>query len=491
MAIIIPSKNIYDKQNPKIRDNVIDKLEIQSIAINTKIERNSTVFSYNGLGEDFTNGLPDTFVENYKEFKSTTENNALYNFDNFNDLYGNKASFEYNLGWIIIKSTYLKFYVDDIYSNAIVFSQLNKEKKIIQVENPEFSYNLTKKVGNVSSFDITYGDKSGETINNKVGSYFNSSKIDNIETNYGEKQTTTDKLGEKLSVQYTSQGYNNVSDATLSLTGTNKDNTSEAKMLLFIGDKVNLNFYYLNKTIYFLIGVEIITLTKNGYYSSTDWVNAFDITTAPQSETVFENFVSSCTKYEAENISIRIFGETISIIPNEKTLIVGNENGEKVHSIDGNELMQTSNYYQSTDTNAIKFLFTNTQSNYENGKETATIRCDISDYYEYNATANKFKGDKVIAIDNSTGKMSFKMNDQVIPMVYGSDGKDRPMSLYKNGLPKVFEIVGTNIYYDGAVWQELNLIEIPNVEQSASYRLVDMADYTLSELNEYYLYKLN
>jgi hypothetical protein len=33
------------------------------------------------------------------------------------------------------------------------------------------------------------------------------------------------------------------------------------------------------------------------------------------------------------------------------------------------------------------------------------------------------------------------------------------MSQYQDGTPKVFEVVGSNMIYDGAVWQELNLIE--------------------------------
>lgn len=459
MAILIPSKNIYNKENPKVRNNVIDKLEVEATEINTKIERNTTVFTRNGAVEDFTNGLHYTFLENYENTTSTTESNdALYNFNNFNDLYGNKASFEYNLGWIIIKSTYLKFNVEDDYFSDIIFPQLSSNNKIIQVEKPEFSYSLTKKSGNVSNFDIRYGYKTGETINNKVGSYFNNAIITNIETNYVKEETTTDKLEEKLLVKYTSEGYNNVSDTTLSLTVTNKDNTSEAEILLYIGEKVNSNFYYLNKTIYFLIGVEIITLTKNGYYSSTDQLNAFDITTAPQSETVSKNFASSCTKYEAENILVRVFGETISIDLEDKTIIIGDSKGTKPHSINGNELMQTSNYYESTATNAIEKAFSKTKTAYALGKETATIRCSISDYFDYESC------EKVVAIDNSTNKMSFKIGDQVIPMVYGADGQDSPMSLYKDGSAKVFQVLGSKIYYDGAVWQELSLQEVDKSE---------------------------
>ena len=59
-----------------------------------------------------------------------------------------------------------------------------------------------------------------------------------------------------------------------------------------------------------------------------------------------------------------------------------------------------------------------------------------------------------------TYPMCFRMYDEVLPMVYGADGKDYPMSKKKDGTPKTFKVLGTKIYFDGAVWQELFLQEI-------------------------------
>lgn len=87
---------------------------------------------------------------------------------------------------------------------------------------------------------------------------------------------------------------------------------------------------------------------------------------------------------------------------------------------------------------------------YKDGKEIATIRCSIDDYYDEN-------GQKVIDIKN--GKMLFHQYDKVIPYVYGANGEDRPMSQYKDGKPKVFEVLSTRPFGDGAVWQELVLVE--------------------------------
>jgi hypothetical protein len=44
-------------------------------------------------------------------------------------------------------------------------------------------------------------------------------------------------------------------------------------------------------------------------------------------------------------------------------------------------------------------------------------------------------------------------------MVFTADGIDTPMSKRKDGSTKSFIVVGSNIFYDGAVFQELSLQE--------------------------------
>lgn len=55
--------------------------------------------------------------------------------------------------------------------------------------------------------------------------------------------------------------------------------------------------------------------------------------------------------------------------------------------------------------------------------------------------------------------MTIQMGDIVIPYKFGANGKDKPMSLKKDGTEKEFEVVGKNIIYDGAIWQELTIQE--------------------------------
>lgn len=56
--------------------------------------------------------------------------------------------------------------------------------------------------------------------------------------------------------------------------------------------------------------------------------------------------------------------------------------------------------------------------------------------------------------------MTIPMHSEVIPYVFKANGEDAPMSTYQDGSPKVFQVVGNRITYDGAVWQELTLQEV-------------------------------
>lgn len=105
-----------------------------------------------------------------------------------------------------------------------------------------------------------------------------------------------------------------------------------------------------------------------------------------------------------------------------------------------------------------KQYFQEIADKYKKGKETATILCSISDYYDDN-------DNKVISVDDDEiGKMCFDIYDEVIPYKMDYRGQDVPMSRYQNGDPKVFKVLATKIYYDGAVWQELSLQEVSQTE---------------------------
>jgi hypothetical protein len=155
-----------------------------------------------------------------------------------------------------------------------------------------------------------------------------------------------------------------------------------------------------------------------------------------------------------ERVEFVFNGDTISLDLKEKTAYINGETSKKVYSVEGNELMQTSNIYSGTSVNATEKMYGDTLRQYANGKETATIECSISDYDENDGSKSS------IRVDNSTGKMTFEIGDKVIPMVYVGNGEDRPMSKYNNGQPKVFEVLGRKFSYDGEPLQILELQEV-------------------------------
>ena len=97
--------------------------------------------------------------------------------------------------------------------------------------------------------------------------------------------------------------------------------------------------------------------------------------------------------------------------------------------------------------------------NLPNGKHDLEVKV-------FNTTNGNFevfiKEIKYVAISTKdlSLPMVFRLHDEVIPMVYSANGVDVPMSRHQYGLPKVFEVTGSNMIYDGAVWQELTLLEL-------------------------------
>ncbi len=107
---------------------------------------------------------------------------------------------------------------------------------------------------------------------------------------------------------------------------------------------------------------------------------------------------------------------------------------------------------ETTTTEKIsEFIRRKVVGEWQRGKESSKMLCSISDYYNEN-------GEKIIDIKSE--KMSFNIGENVIPMVFGENRIDRPMSKNADGSAKVFRVCGIKFIYDGAVWQELTLQEV-------------------------------
>ena len=543
MAILIPSKNIYDKQNPKVRDNVIERIEVGAVEVVPDNEYNTPVYNEEIYSAP---SLLDVNKIEYKVYSKADNSASIYGY------------------WIAFSKISVPKYYRLNYQIPKVFNNKYINKLYVGVdkeENPQIKYTIYyKKILYSSSMSATFfqNDKA-------LGTYGTISK--------DEKETTDGNSSNFDFVRQYEYPYN----PTIGIWG----NTTTNKVLLSLQKSPNIsnirdenildtsdeNYYKISNLM--ILGEYEQSLLGGWDYGSIGY---------PESKTI--TLQGDTTKYTAQKIEITIYGNTIGIDLTDNTVYINGKTKKKVYSVEGNELMQTSNYYQSTDTNAITRAFTETQTDYAKGKETATIRCSISDYYNYEDKSIAINSNKknlitypylfgkkqtlygitatdlgngsillqgtstlgnyiyfdlmkkkiegIVANDlvassaknpcskygytismgdynseeysgiaigytesnnitwlridpykeinitiypmlNKGGKiafeypatpMCFSIGDKVIPMVYGADGKDRPMSKNQDGSPKVFQVLGSKIYYDGAVWQELSLQEV-------------------------------
>lgn len=483
MAIVIPSSKTYDRQNPKVRDNVIECIEVGAVEVVDTKDNNANV--YNNTFDIVTTSI---------------ENNA-------SNFYWEAPTVIYN-DFVVSTLAYVE-YNNHTYTNIEIKIPLLQKNAWIK------ELNLGKDKDNNSNIQYNIGGyvhKGTVSSNNWSGTIQKS----------GSKAFISSLTKQSLSYNQTEQGdystYQIPKESTSSFikydvasgSANAKVNVVDGGNLITVKPDIitenGIEYYKLLLKI--LVGCRIVKITS--YNSVPESYDTFEF---PISKENFNLGEAIYEEYIPQAINLTVYGNTIGIDLTDKTVYINRQTQKKVHSIDGNELMQTSNftdltsevetisvgngYYKTRFKNLkprnfdvkLKFPLANrhilkgaieteqyysvitpnliratsdgiqkaygdTQQKYKDGKETATIRCSIGDYYDYNS------GDKVISADNSTGKMSFKMYDQVIPMVYGADGIDHPMSTYQDGFAKVFQVLGSNIYYDGAVWQELSLQEV-------------------------------
>ena len=132
------------------------------------------------------------------------------------------------------------------------------------------------------------------------------------------------------------------------------------------------------------------------------------------------------------------------------------------YSLETNELtstdvgVATTSDEQSVITSPIgKLLCEKIASEYKNGRETATIKCSVGNFY-----GDEYENEKTIDIDNAE---TASVGDTVVPYVRtgrkGGWQYDAPLSSDGEGNAKSFDVIGVEHVFDGAIWQVLTLIE--------------------------------
>ena len=490
MAIKIPSKNIYEINNPKIRDNVIDNVSVEQTVITPS--------------NDYDISVCDRKIEilDFEKTQKETLNEQL-------------SSSEKGTTWEYMARVYA--FVS--YSNQKTFST---QVKIPVVEDNKWISNI--KTG-------TYTNETKEKENNiKVLLYGTVEKGSASAKIYPRVEKDEDKIEDLTFYSPTTSDTKNFYipkniKETFSTVGLTAEATQS---IIDVGSNIsttNYSIQTINNIDYYVFDLIIfcdcrILRMRGAYGDVYPKPNPYAELTGE-----YENFI-------AKQVEITFYGNTIGIDLTDGSITYGS--GKHPHSLVKNELLQdsanvktemkndsvgakiggelrsyentsylemftsynfnigdiitnsdgtetaeitdydssygyyeikaTTNgyFYQNMNKNVIvkysyyqqerltQHLANNVLNQYAKGKETATLLCSISDYYDES-------GEKVI--DTKTENMSFRLHDEVIPYVFGANGQDQPMSHYQDGKPKVFEVVGSNIIYDGAVWQEISLQE--------------------------------
>ena len=411
MAILIPSRNIYEPHNNKILKNVIERVEVNATEVVPDNEFQTTV--YNEKFEPQTTGTREGVQ---KDFQYRWDVDSVSG-KIISTHYACSYLFEehyYHTATIRINKELKNKYISRLYNGTEDVDGVPKERDFV-----EYS---------VSGKTTTY--KSTGTVHKKEGTLLQDSSVSTSISNPTETVgiihfpsfpivetiTNTNPL-----IPFSSKVTGIEDKSTYSITKETED--------------------YFEVKVSFLCEYDI--LRASGTYFANGNPETIDIP-----------IEGTRTVVEATEITITAYGNTIGIDLQDKSITIsedGKENSKKVFSVSNNELLQTSNYISGTNSNAIEENYRNTLNAYKNGRETATLLCDINEYKDTN-------GNLAISTKQEGLPMTFNVGDEVIPMVFGAKGKDIPMS-QKDGQPKVFVVSSVKPHYDGAVWQEIEIQE--------------------------------
>lgn len=452
MAIIIPSKNIYEINNPKIRDNFIDNVSIDYTAITSNNEFETIIYG----GDLPLDNISTTTSDEGKKGYVITQGGTYVD----NPIVSTKIINKYaTINEIRIPKLKNNYYVSNIYntksaSTGSSYTQIqkyiNEEIYSYQVED-SFTFTGNLEYGGDFDYDkiVAYTPTvahllSTKRINDFVGRKviyraYNSSGngfANNWNCSINDYQSA-DIYNE---ITYT----NNIGTTTTAIVENSLDfpKDNDFSNLTIDSESDSDNYIIKNLTIY--VGRTLYACATGLSLPS------------PTIDYEGNKFPSKVVEIQQNVLKaeITIYGDTIGIdlsngnityrLDENQDTIVGT--GKKPFSLSGNELLQGNN-------NRIKLLASDILNQYRNGKETVTLLCDINDYYDEN-------GEKKISIDEATLPMTFSIGDICIPKIYGADGVDRPLSTHPNRDKKTYRVVGVETYSKGAVWQKIFLQEV-------------------------------
>lgn len=521
MAIIIPSKNIYDISNPKVRNNTINNVSVGQVIVKPKNEFKVAVYN-------------DT-ISNYGEKSANALSipNSKYNYypSSASDIgfriravcgYSTQRTIQ-NRTEVLIPKVSENAFISKIYSGSNV--QISLRIKQTSATNGSIIYKTPS-----NSFESPRIALTNEQIIYSLSDFAFSAEnldVDRIDGFYYSDIDFASSIS--LKVQSNRLYIENNLSANWSGDGVNA--TTARYFEESILPSVTITDAEIDGTEYYKISLsEFLVAISADFY---DGIIADRDQFADEASYVIN---LARIKQEVQEVTLKIDGDTIGISITDGAFQVGN--GNAPFSLEGNEIIQDSGTFGNL--SITENIANNILREYQNGKETAEIVCQIGDYYKVepveklrelvirNATNdNRFeKTDdyiiftdpeaveitKVIrvegypdadttilssydfeiinknqirihssmfgadfysghidynalyeqssvAIGYDAERMTFSNGDTVVPMIRNPQGVDIPMSRNKDGSAKKFTVYGVDVFYDGAVWQKLSLQE--------------------------------
>lgn len=361
MAIVIPSKHIYSKSFDPVVDNSIDKVEVSANEVVPDNHYDETVYNEDFDVSSYTSGILQ--IDYKYEYR---------NIMNLNQ-YHYACAYVNMVPYYCIHSVTIPKIKD---TKSIISSVLGGFDKD---NNANIKYSTVCEVlnGTVSAkLDIYDSDKSGKKLKDLVVNYpqpTNDYQLVNIPTKLSKNETYSSSAGDNFNV-------------TAELVLNNETNLGTLTI-----SEDNDNYYFTCKL---LCGAEIYEISGKGYIDGN--ALAFNF---PMSGTA--------TKYIPHSITITVYGNTIGIDLQDKTITIGD--GNNVFSFDGNEIIQTTNEYLISKQIILK-------------KETSSPSMQIP-YFIIQNNVDVKVGDK-IQYENQTFTISHVSSNNAIllnSLTFGSD----------------------------------------------------------------------
>lgn len=445
-VIEIPSKRIYDNQNPKIIKNkyATSSIDMHSTGITNNYDVSIGKSSELSINADITE-LSTTATAGTtgisRPFKICDTESATGSFKTVGvvgivGVYSGISNKFHNVKITIPKKQ--NYGLLNVLNVKTGFDGILGEEQI----TPDIQINV--------SYDVYRQDISANMTIQSNGSYTFSA------VTYGERKLDEEKT-ERITGEYETRKKTEITNNTVGLTATaiaaNKDLTLDYD---YYNTPISQSKIVTENSDSYLVSVIYGTYKKIASMSCSknNTIGQFPYTV--QMDGIIWEYIPKST-------SVTVYGDTTEFYEDDYVYEDGDEtHANNIFNPESNELFQNNTKVGNTQID--KYMSDTMLGGWQNGKETAEIQCSVNDYKSIMPLSGKVGGD-AISTSNSTLPFMFRVGNVVCPMKATVSG-DKPISTFdfKWGgatakFPKLFRVTGISPKYDGALWQTLTLQE--------------------------------